>query len=127
MGNIYSTNRYLQRYADISVTACHMSIKLYTRAVVATDRSLSTVESPVLRQSRLSRQGGPKLPGPFSVDRVKKACRQSKKSRLSRHCRDRLSTTALLYTLTYCQEKSNPATIFARVFEFTVNQNIRVN
>ena len=34
----------------------------------------------------------------FSVDRVGIACRQSQNSRLSRHCRDRLSTTALVNT-----------------------------
>ncbi len=32
----------------------------------------------------------------FSVDTVGMVCRQSRKSRVSRHCRDRLSTTALL-------------------------------
>ncbi len=66
------------------------------RAVVATNFCLSTVTPS---RSRLSRQGAldaPLAKKLFSVDTTEMACRQSQNSWLSRHCRDRVSTTALV-------------------------------
>ena len=70
----------------------YKSSSVLSRAVVAIDTFLSTVEPHVLQQSR---QGGSYL-AETSVDTVRMACRQSK----NRDCRDtvddRVSTTALV-------------------------------
>ena len=64
-----------------------------TRAVVATLKCLSTVAPP-------TRDQGVRTSKPFLCRQTGNVCRRSQFSRLSRHCRDRVSTTALVFTYT---------------------------